>query len=86
MSVLVLPADRHLQLVARRRQVQRRLTSTSGRVTASASWRSKPGGWICACFAQPLRLEQRREAEPESDDHDAATGGCCEEASHQKRK
>ena len=64
-AVLVPAADRDLQLVARRRQVERRAEVHERARHRKRERAPHTAGLGLRLLAQPLRLEQRGEGEPE---------------------
>jgi hypothetical protein len=83
--VLVLTADRDLQLVARRRQMKRAADVEKRACEVERQVALKACGLDLGLLAQPLGLQQGGEHEPQEEDDDAAAGRC-ETDAHQKRK
>ena len=78
--VLVLTADRDLQLVPRRRQVKRARERDERLRDAQRDVALESRRLDLRLLAQPLRLEQRREKQREREDDDPFVGGNTSEA------
>jgi hypothetical protein len=83
--VLVLPADRGLELVPRSRQVEGTAEPDERARHVEREVALEAGGLDLRLLAQPLGLEKGREQEADEEEHHAPAGGSPEEA-HQKRK